>query len=108
VLAGAAAANVASSGRFLTNLLELSVAGYGGAAHVLVDTPVRFVSLAQQFDAGVFMLVPLAVAAVLVRARRGALSVFGVALPIAVVATVGVLADAGRIQTTFSRHRFSF
>jgi hypothetical protein len=99
-VAGVIATNVASNGRFLTNLRELSVAGYGGATHVLVDTPVRFVSLAQQFDMAVFMLVPLAFTAVLLRAGRGSLSVFDVALPIAVVATVVVLADAG----TYTNH----
>jgi hypothetical protein len=100
VAAGVALAELGSSGRFLTNLRELSVAGYGGAAHLLVDAPLRLLTLAQQFDDAVWLLVPFAVGAVLVRASRRRLTVFDIALPIVVVVTIVVLADAG----TYANH----
>jgi hypothetical protein len=98
IAAGVALADLASSRRFLTNLHELSVAGYGGPMHLLIDTPVRLISLAEQFDAAILMLVPLAACVVLLRASSRSFTVFDCALPVVVIVTIGVLADAGTYE----------
>jgi hypothetical protein len=93
--AGVLLTQVASDGRFLSNVRALSVAGYGGAAHLVVDTPIRVVSLAQNFAGATWLLAPLAVGIALVRFSTRSWTVFDVALPVVAIATVGILADAG-------------
>ena len=97
---GLAVTEIASDGRFSTNMFELSGAGFMGFDSVVVESPGKLIALAQGHATSILVLLPFALASLLFAALDRAVTLYHVSFPFALAILLVQLADRG----TFYNH----
>jgi hypothetical protein len=95
LVAGLALFELLSDGRLSENILGFSAAGLGDPVSVALDGSNKFVSYAERYADAVWLLVPLALAGLVLAASRRQLTIYHVSFLLALPLVVVELADVG-------------